>query len=53
MDESEKRKILTTSRLKKNDLIHIYTDIDTINLTGYTITRNLVSFKSTKFNANE
>lgn len=31
------------SRFMKDDLIHIYAKVDTINLTGYTIRRNLVS----------
>lgn len=45
MDEGKKRKwlIFTMCRLQKNDLIHIYTNIDTVNLTGYAITRNLFS----------
>ena len=45
MDEGKEREwlILTMSRFKKNELIHIYAAVDTINLTGYIITRNLVS----------
>lgn len=45
MDEGKEWEwlILTMSRFKKNELIHIYAAVDTINLTGYIITRNLVS----------
>lgn len=45
MDEGKEREwlILTMSRFKKNELIHIDAAVDTINLTGYMITRNLVS----------
>ena len=45
MFKGEKRKwlILTKSTFKKDDLIHIYANIDTITLTGHASTRNLVS----------